>query len=114
MAKYASQTRCEERMRAQHLEQDSTEQVAGTSNSTVELLGRILGVREKELEDVRGKSDASSIPAWVSVVATSLVLITETHLPMEACLADVHAMREPLQNMEHGERLGTNAKKTGP
>jgi hypothetical protein len=113
MAKYASQTRCEERMRAQHMEQDSTEQVAGTSNSIVELLGRIFGVREKELENVRGTSNTSSIPAWGSVVITSPVLITEAHLPMEARVAVAHAMRESLQNMEHGERFGTDAKETG-
>ena len=87
--------------------------MVGTSNSTVELLVRIFGLRETELEDVRGESDASSFPAWVSVVVTSLVLITETHLPMEAHVAVAHAMRESLQNMEHGERFGTDAKETG-
>jgi hypothetical protein len=79
----------------------------------VELLGRILGVCEKELEDVRGKSDASSIPAGSSVVVTPSVLITETHFPMAARLAAAHALRESLQNVEYGERAGTNAKKTG-
>ena len=95
------------------MEQDSTEQVAGTSNSIVELLGRILGVREKKLENVRGTSNTSSIPAWGSVVITSPVLITEAHFPMEARVAVAHAMRESLTNMEHGERIGTDAKETG-
>ncbi len=80
----------------------------------MELLGRILGVREKKLENVRGTSNTSSIPAGGSVVTTSPVLITEAHLPMEARLALAHAMRQPLQNMEHGERVGTDAEETGP
>ena len=94
MAKHAIQTRCEERMRAQHLEQDSTEQMAGTSNIIVELLGRILGVREKDLENVRRRSNTSSIQAWGSFVITSpvFITITEAHLPMEARVAVAYAM----------------------
>jgi hypothetical protein len=87
--------------------------VAGTSNGIVELMGRIFGVRKKELEDVRGKSDTSSIPAGSFVVVTSSVLIAETRFPMEARMAFAHAMRESLQTVEHGERACTNAKKTG-
>ena len=92
MAKHAIQTRCEERMRAQHMEQDSTEQMAGTSNIIVELLGRILGVREKDLENFRGRSNTSSIQAGGSFAITSPVFITEAHLPMEARVAVAYAM----------------------